>query len=102
MSGGYWEKLDSGWEASMWVEFETVGREVVDYAVVLVISASEGVETVRVYDGAHGFNELHRYKSTTGKSSGKRFHSGTLGEGMRAAIDEIKKAHEAMIEGWRG
>lgn len=44
-------------------------------------------------------NELHRYEAATGKGRGERFHSGTLGEGMRAAISEIKKAHEAMIEG---
>jgi hypothetical protein len=102
MSGSYWERLDSIRGVVMWVEFETVGREVVDYAVVLVVATSEGVRTVRVYDGVHGFNEVHRYESKAGKSSGKRFHSGTLGEGMRAAISEIKRAHEAMIDGWEG
>lgn len=36
---------------------------------------------------------------THGKA-GTPFHSGTLGEGMRAAIEEIKRGYREMIEGW--
>jgi hypothetical protein len=43
---------------------------------------------------------MHRYSSSQGKQSGIGFHSGTLGEGMRAAIEEIEHGHHQMIEGW--
>jgi hypothetical protein len=36
------------------------------------------------------------------ESSGGAFHSGTLGDGMRAAIAEIKSGYREMIEGWQG
>jgi hypothetical protein len=84
----------------MWVRFARDGREVVDYAVVLVLGASRTGETVRVYDSAHGFNEMHRYTRSGGKQTGKPFHSGSLGEGMRAAIKDIKDGYGPMIEGW--
>jgi hypothetical protein len=31
---------------------------------------------------------------------GWAFHSGSLGEGMRAAISEIENGYREMIEGW--
>lgn len=68
------------------VEFTTQGREVTDYAVVLLLDTDKGTETIRVYDSAHGHNEMHRYTRSKGKQPGTVFHSGTLGEGMRAAI----------------
>jgi hypothetical protein len=101
MSGRYEEHLDSVFGARMRVEYQTVGRRVIDYSVVLTFEFAGRTETIRVYDGAHGFNEMHRYRPSTGKQSGKRFHSGTLGEGMRSAIRGIKRTHDAMIEGWR-
>jgi hypothetical protein len=45
------------------VEFTTERRDVVDYAIVLLIQIDDHMETVRVYDGAHGVNELHRAPS---------------------------------------
>jgi hypothetical protein len=60
----------------------------------------EATETIRVYDGAHGHNEMHRYTRSEGKQSGTPFHSGTLGDGMRAAIGEIESNYREMIEGW--
>jgi hypothetical protein len=39
------------------------------------------LETVRVYDAAHGFNEMHRYTSHGGKQAGVPFYRGTLGDG---------------------
>jgi len=42
----------------------------------------EGEEqTVRVYDGSHGVNELHRYNRRGQKQSAEVFHPGTLGGG---------------------
>jgi hypothetical protein len=61
---------------------------------------ANGVETIRVYDGAHGFNEMHRYTSAGGRQDGEEFHSGTLAEGMRTAIAATKRSHREMIEGW--
>jgi hypothetical protein len=43
---------------------------------------------------------MHRYTASTGKQPGTPFHGGTLGEGMRAAIDEIKGGYREMIEGF--
>jgi hypothetical protein len=82
------------------VEFTTEGREITDYAVVLLLEVGETTETIRVYDGAHGHNEMHRYTRTKGKQAGTPFHGGTLGEGMRAAIKEIERGYRKMIEGW--
>lgn len=82
------------------VEFITNGREITDYAVVLMLAVDGSVETVRVYDGAHGHNEMHRYTRGSGKQPGESFHAGTLGEGMRAAIAEVENGYREMIEGW--
>jgi hypothetical protein len=44
-------------------------ENVVDYSVVLLIEVHDQMETVRLYDGAHGENELHRYTRKAGKQS---------------------------------
>lgn len=86
----------------MRVEFKTSrrGRDVVDYSVVLAVKHEGRAETVRVYDGAHGENELHRYTRDGGKQVAEVFDRGTLGEGMRVAIDEVKHGYDEMIKGW--
>lgn len=84
----------------MLVRFRRTGREIVGYAVVLVLKIGDISETIRVYDGAHGFNEMHRCTRSAGKQTGKPFHSGSLGEGMRVAIRDVKAGHRQMIEGW--
>lgn len=69
----------------------------------LLLFEIEGrTETIRLYDGAHGHNEMHRYTRSAGKQPGTPLHRGTLGEGMRAAIGEIKSGYREMIEGWQG
>lgn len=83
------------------MRFTTDGRVVTDYAVVLLYVSKGTVETIRVYDGAHGHNEMHRYVSGGGKQPGEAFHAGTLGEGMRAAIAAVKHGYLEMIEGWK-
>lgn len=102
MSARYKELLDLGLGVRLSVDFTTVRGKVVDYAIVLLVTASSRTETVRVYDAAHGHNELHRYTRAGGKQVGTKFHSGTLGEGMNDAIDAIKRGYVEMIEGWRG
>ncbi len=83
------------------VDFKTVRRDIVDYSVVLLAEVDGKLETIRVYDGAHGKNELHRYTRSDGKQRAEVIHDGTLGEGMRAAISDIKRVNGAMIEAWR-
>lgn len=86
----------------LFVDFATERGDVVDYTVALLLGTPAGTKTVRLYDGAHGFNEMHRYTRRGGKQAGKAFHPGSLGQGMRAAIEEIKEGFVEMIEGWRG
>ncbi|HTR90044.1 MAG TPA: hypothetical protein VMG62_08050 [Solirubrobacteraceae bacterium] len=100
MSADYIQLLDRARRVFLHVEFTTELRTVVDYAIVLLIEVDGRLETVRVYDGAHGVNELHRYGRRVGKDAAEVFHRGTLGEGMRAAIEEAKRAYGAMIESW--
>ena len=57
-------------------------------------------QSFRLYDGAHGENELHRYTQDGGKQAAEVFDRGTLGEGMRGATKEIRQGYEAMIEAW--
>jgi hypothetical protein len=51
-------------------------------------------------DSSHGINEMHRYTRSGGKQKGVVFTGATLGEGMRMAMEDIKKSYLAMIEGW--
>ena len=82
------------------VDFVTRGREVIEYSVTLTMIDDAGVHTIRVYDSAHGFNEMHRHTRSGGKQPGESFHLGTLGEGLRAVIAECKIGYRQMIEGW--
>jgi hypothetical protein len=98
---GWAERLDWELEAIMYVDYELEARQVVRYAVVLTALHEGRRHTARVYDGAHGVNELHRHTLAGGKQAGAPFHAGTLGEGMRAAISEVRRGYREMIEGWR-
>ena len=89
MSQCYRDTLDYEVGARIIVEFTTRGREVVDYAVVLTIDHDGDSEIVRSYDGTHGVNDMHRHSRKSGKAPAERFHSGNLGEGMRAAIAAV-------------
>ena len=100
MSGSYERDLDPARGIVLHVRFTTARREVTNYAVVLSIEHDGQRQTVRVYDGAHGVNEIHRHTIAGGKQAGEVFHSGSLGEGMRAAIAECMSGYEQMIEAW--
>ena len=100
MSGEFEWQLDAAGTVWLVVRFTTVRRDVVAYAVVLSVLVGERSETVRVYDSAHGFNEMHRYTRRGGKQPGEVFHRGTLGEGMRAAMAECEDRYEMMIDAW--
>jgi hypothetical protein len=103
MSGAYEYLLDGMPRVLMVVEFKTTqrGRDVMDYSVVLVVEVDERREAVRLYDGAHGENELHRYTRDGIKQAAEVFDRGTLGEGMNVAIEKIKHGYKEMIDGWR-
>jgi hypothetical protein len=100
VSAHYERVLDALGGVLLRVEFITDGREVVDYALVLIAMRQGDLVTARVYDGAHGVNEMHRYTRSGGKQPAVHFHAGTLGEGMRAAMVEIELRYRQMIEGW--
>jgi hypothetical protein len=102
VSGRYEKVLDWGLGVVLFVDYTTLKGEVVDYSLALLLKEVDGVKTIRVYDGAHGFNEMHRYGQATGRQRGVQVHRGTLGEGMNAAIATIEASYVAMIEGWRG
>jgi ferredoxin-NADP reductase len=98
----YRDVLDYEVGARVVVEFSTRGREVIDYAVVLTVDDEDGeAVTVRVYDGSHGVNEMHRHDRAGEKAPAESFHAGTLGEGMRAAIVAVRVGFKEMIDGWR-
>jgi hypothetical protein len=101
VSARYEYELDSTLGAKLSVDYKTVRGVVVDYAIVLLLWTGDRAETIRLYDSAHGFNEMHRYTRSGGKQSGTEFHSGTLGEGMLAAIADIEDGYRMMVEGWR-
>lgn len=100
MSAYYLRVLDHALGVLLRVQFTTSGPQIVDYAVVLLLDTESGRETIRVYDSAHGHNEMHRYTRSGGKQAGTPFHSGTLGESMRDAIEQIESGYRQMIEGW--
>jgi hypothetical protein len=96
----YRDVLDHDVGARIVVEFTTRGREVIGYAVVLTVDEEGEPATVRVYDGAHGVNEMHRHDRSGEKAPAESFHAGTLGEGMRAAITAVRAGYTEMIDGW--
>jgi hypothetical protein len=97
----YTEALDEFRGVELHVRFRTWRSDVTDYALVLVATVDGRSETIRVYDAAHGCNEMHRYTKQLGKRPAEIFHRGTLGEGMRAAKESIRESFEEMIIGWR-
>lgn len=44
---------------------------------------------------------MHRYTRSSEKQMGESFHAGALGEGMRAAVEEIERGYGEMIEAWK-
>jgi hypothetical protein len=101
MSQRYRDVLDYETGARIVVEFTTDRRMVTDYAVILTVDDEEGEATVRVYDGTHGVNDLHRHNLRGEKAPAAAFHPGTLGEGMRAAITAVRADYKEMIAAWR-
>lgn len=101
MRTGFGWILSGAPRASSRVEFETDRDGIADYAVLLLAGEEGQEETVRLYDGSHGSNELHRYTRLGGKQPAEVFHRRTLGEGMRSAVRQILSGYQAMIESWQ-
>ncbi len=101
MNTEYFVELDDVSDDRMHVRFRTRGRDITNYAVLLTVERDGKRRTVRLYDGAHGINEMHRYTRAQGKQPAETFHGGTLGEGMRVAIEQIKHTYQSMIEAWQ-
>jgi len=101
VSGEFESDLDWIGDARMGMRWRTERGRVVDYAVTLTAMDRGRRRTIRVYDGAHRVNELHRYTRSGGKQAGMVFHAGTLSEGLVAAQLEVRHGWAEMIEGWR-
>jgi hypothetical protein len=77
MSADFTRVLDRALGAFVHVRFNTARREVIDYSIVLLVEVAGELETMRLYDGAHGENERHRYTRQGGKQPAEIFHRGT-------------------------
>ena len=64
-----WEQtLDPIHRVVVRVAFVKQRREITNYSVVLTMEHAGREVTVRVYDSAHGINDLHRHTETSGNS----------------------------------
>ena len=100
MSGDYTRALVPDESVKLRATWTTRRRQVTDYAVVLTVEQGGAEHTVRVYDGAHGVNEMHRYTRTGDKQPAEVVHAGDLGAGMRAAVEDCRRRYPSIIEGW--
>lgn len=94
-------RLQLASDAELVVWFLTERGRVLTYSVVLVVLHAGELHTVRVYDNAHGRNEMHRHTFNGGKQLAEATSAGEAGAAMRAARDEILAGYERIIEAWR-
>jgi hypothetical protein len=99
MSAYYRRILDHALGALLRVQFTTEDGEVIDYAVVLLLDTEKGSETIRVYDAAHGHNEMHRHTRIGGRGPEPFFIAVPL-EKECALRSEVERGYREMIEGW--
>jgi hypothetical protein len=71
------------------------------YAVVLVARDGDDLRTIRVFDNAHGANEMHRYTRSGGKERGEVFHHGRAPEAAQAAERAVTDGWYEMVIAWR-
>lgn len=71
------------------------------YSIVLVVAEPEALTACRLYDNAHGINEMHRYTRDGGKQPGVPFHDGTPAEAMNAAKRAIRRSWREMVDAWK-
>ena len=82
------------------VEFKTERGELAGYTVLLRVLRDGEWHEVRVWDNAHGDNEMHRYTRSGGKQAGVVFHQGSFAEGYRAAYADARTNFEEIVDGW--
>src|SRR5215207_2470774 len=80
--------------------FSTASGAMTTYSVTLLAWREGSWQTVRVYDNAHGVNEMHRHTLSGGKQRAEVFHSGTASEAYNQARDAVADGYEEMIAGW--
>jgi hypothetical protein len=92
---------DLGPGAKLFARWETE-RDVIRYAVLLLELVDSGWRPVALFDCSHdGHNDRHRYDRNGQKGPAERFHHGSPGEAMRAAVELIRTDYERMIQQWR-
>ncbi|MDW5595285.1 hypothetical protein VSS74_13125 [Conexibacter stalactiti] len=67
--------LDYATGARLVIRYSHDRGVIIDYAVVLVLPHDGAEQTIRVYDGAHDVNDMHRHTRSRGKASAERFHA---------------------------
>jgi hypothetical protein len=88
-------------DAYVVVRLSTDKKEIVSYAVVLVVEHRGEFRTVRCFDNAHGQHDMHRYNPAGIKEPAENFHHGTAREAFHCAVVEVRRNWMEMIAGWR-
>jgi hypothetical protein len=89
-----------GHAARRYVRYAKERGELVTYAVVLMAEVAGEFRPVRLFDNAHGTNDMHRYTRDGIKMPAETFHFGTASDAMNAAIQVIDESWEQMVEPW--
>src|SRR5215212_11771301 len=92
------DELD--WRVRRVVKYTTERGELTTYSVTLLAWHGDGWQTVRVYDNAHGENEMHRHTLSGGKQRAELFHHGTASEAYLDARRAVEDGYGEMISGW--
>lgn len=80
----------------------TTERDVVRYAVLLLVLIDDIWRPVVLFDCSHDErNDRHDYTRRGIKGPAVIFHHGSPGEAMRIAIGLIRDHHQRMIGSWR-
>jgi hypothetical protein len=83
------------------VRFLTRRGVLIEYSVVLLVEEGGMMRAVRVYDNAHGVNDMHRYNREGEKQPAETFHHGTASEALQSALEAVRGGCREMIDSWR-
>jgi hypothetical protein len=86
-------------DAQIVVRFTTERDEVVRYRVVLLAVYEGEDRTVRLFDNAHGVNDMHRYEGAE-KQEAETFSQASPREAMYEAIRWVLGSYREMIDAW--
>lgn len=89
-----------GPDVEILVEFKTERGELTGFTVLLRVRREGHWHEVRVWDNAHGRNEMHRYTRSGGKQPGVIFDRGSSAVGYRAAYADARANFEEIVDGW--